>query len=500
MRIVRYLSITALSSFAVAQAFVLQVLDIGTIIPIHISEVHFFAAGNDFGGVIVRLAPTTLDTPQEIDAGGQIISCQQQLRWLYYNNQRGQRLYPLDMQTEQYLETIDVTYEDLNMTWWLYSQCSWTGVDTASIIWQIVYAHNGTQTELFAWLQYLYNTNSRQYPLRNSLQYFSGNPLWYIYDSAGWIGFIGGLFDEHEAVLWLIQTDESIEDIFILSGDIIYGYDSPVITADNSIPWTTWWQIAIQGIIAATKNIESTQKDTLIEEYNSMVVSATTFTAADLINKQRRRMYQQCQWRTQAISIEDSDAILCITYPEYNTTQQFTINVNTSSYADKTIFVKNADIHLYGTMEAGSDPINLFVDNGNVVWHTNGVPVVNFDNKGNPIAELGVSQWLFLRGNFFIDGLFVPTEGSFPRKTYIHGKLVSLHTPTAPTIAKQNHVNTKFWPGFQTYISLQEVFAWRCNSTTNIASDTTICSSLTDPYAFAPLTVIDRYFPSILLQ
>gem|GEM_PF-1572130 len=84
--------------------------------------------------------------------------------------------------------------------------------------------------------------------------------------------------------------------------------------------------------------------------------------------------------------------MLCVTYPEYSTTQQFVINLNTSLYTDKTIFVKNADIHLYGTMNDTSDPLNIFIDNGNLVWHTEGTPIVNFNNKGNPIASLGVSQ------------------------------------------------------------------------------------------------------------
>jgi len=43
-------------------------------------------------------------------------------------------------------------------------------------------------------------------------------------------------------------------------------------------------------------------------------------------------------------------------------------------------------------MDNMSDPLNIFIDNGNIVWHTDGVSVVDFDNKGNPIAEPGVSQ------------------------------------------------------------------------------------------------------------
>jgi hypothetical protein len=498
MRIVRYLSLIILSSFAVAQAFFLQVLNIGTMSPIHISQVHFFAGWNYFGGAIIRLPSTTLTLPQDIQAGTQTISCQQQLRWLYYNNQRWQRLYPLDSQTAQDLQLLDTTYEDLVITWWLYSWCTWTGVDTESIFWQITYNHNGTQTELFAWLEYVFASNSPQFTFRNSLQYFSGNPLWYIYDSAWWIGFIGGLFDEHEVVLWFIQADEPIKTIFIQSGDVTYWYGSPVITPDNTIGSTTWWQIAIQGIIAATTSITSSQIDTLLEEYDdSMVIATTTLTVADIINAQRRRMHQQCQWRSLAISIDDPDTILCIIHAEYSTTQQFDIDLSTSSYADKIIFIKNADLHLYGTMNAASAPLNIFIDNGNIVWHTNSAAVVHFDNKGNPIAAPGVSQWLFLRWNFLIDGLFIPTGWSFPRKTYIHGKLVSLHTPDTPTPTKQNHIAAKFWLGFETYISLQEVFAWRCNPSTNIASDGTSCSFAVDPYALAPLVVIDRHFPSL---
>jgi len=500
MRIVRYLSIITLSSFAVAQAFVLQILDTGTLSPTAISEVHFFAAGNNFGWTILRLTPETLDIPEEIDADGQIVSCGQQLRWLYYNNQRWQRLYPLDIQTAEDLESLDSRYRSLQAIWWRYSQCEWTGVSLESIIGQIVYDYNGMQTELFAWLDYQYDTNSRQYPLRNSLQYFSSTPLWYIYDSAGGIGFVGGLFDEHEAVLLDIQVWESILTIFEEIGDYIYGHSSPIVIADNTTESTTWWQIAIQGIIAATKSINSTQTEVLIEEYNSMVVATNTFTTADIINKKRKLMYQQCQWRTQALNIDENNTVLCVTYPEYSTTQQFVINLNTSLYTDKTIFVKNADIHLYGTMNDTSDPLNIFIDNGNLVWHTEGTPIVNFNNKGNPIASLGVSQWLFLRWNFFIDGLFVPSTGSFNRKTYIHGKVVSLHSPDTATTAKQNHIVSKFWPGFEAYISLQEAFAWRCNTATNIASDGTTCSATVDPYALSPLIFVDRIFSSILLQ
>lgn len=135
----------------------------------------------------------------------------------------------------------------------------------------------------------------------------------------------------------------------------------------------------------------------LIEEYNSMAIATTTFTVADIINNQRKRMYKQCQSRSQALSIEDNDTVICVSYPSYIPTQQFTINLSSSTYTNKTIFVKNADLHLYGTMDVLSDALNIFVDNGNIVWHTDATGLIDFDNKGNPIAEAGVSQGLFLR-------------------------------------------------------------------------------------------------------
>jgi hypothetical protein len=90
-----------------------------------------------------------------------------------------------------------------------------------------------------------------------------------------------------------------------------------------------------------------------------------------------------------------------------------------------------------------SAPLDLFIDNGNIVWHTDAVAVVNFDNKGNPIAQPGVSQGLFLRWNIFVDGLFVPVQDLIvcSQDLYTWKGYISPYQPDTPTTrSKQEHI------------------------------------------------------------
>lgn len=50
--------------------------------------------------------------------------CTEQLRGLYYNNQRGLRLWPIDQNTLTGLQTIDSGYNAMTLTGGLYTSCS----------------------------------------------------------------------------------------------------------------------------------------------------------------------------------------------------------------------------------------------------------------------------------------------------------------------------------------------------------------------------------------
>ena len=80
------------------------------------NDVHFAIGGNDFGGSFFRLGVKNLSGNVSVeDAQGEQISCDQQLKGLYYNNQRGQRLWPIDSDTLGSLQSFG-GYTGLNLT------------------------------------------------------------------------------------------------------------------------------------------------------------------------------------------------------------------------------------------------------------------------------------------------------------------------------------------------------------------------------------------------
>lgn len=87
----------------------------------YFSVVHFNVAGNDFGGGFFWLPVVQLDKPvfiKTLNAEGEedIKMCHNQIRGFYYNSQRGERLWPLDVDSQNALKKFNAsTYEDLTM-------------------------------------------------------------------------------------------------------------------------------------------------------------------------------------------------------------------------------------------------------------------------------------------------------------------------------------------------------------------------------------------------
>lgn len=488
---------------ASAQALVLNFVDIESEwLANNMSEVNFIAPWNDFGGMFFRLAQKSLITPEEISVDSDILLCYKQLRGLYYNAQRGERVWPLDSDTLDLLQESSSSYDALTVDGWLYTFCSWTGVDTRSIVWQMQYDDGSTQSYILAWLDYNYAQNSYSVIFSDSLQYFiNTTPIWYIYDTIGGIWFVWWLYTAHDAVLDAINSGQSITEIFQQSGQDIVAYDIPIIMWATG-RYATPWYIAIDGIVGITTALSWSQSNYMSnnQEY-ATVLPTTSFTTADITNQLRKKASRYCQWRPNATNITDPWTVLCFQYETYNESNSIDIDLSLDAYADKTIFVKNGNIHLIWTMDASSSPINIFIDNGNILWDTAGVSLVWFDEKGNPDVS-GVARWLFLKGNILIDWLIMPAwTASFDHKLYVHGKILSLHTPDIAPVWRQTHILQKFAPyDYSAFIDLETIFAWRCNPATWLWNDGTTCWLSTDPYAFAPFVLIDTYIPSLLIQ
>ncbi|MDR2541492.1 MAG: hypothetical protein LBD11_07205 [Candidatus Peribacteria bacterium] len=72
--------------------------DVGTN---RLNPIHFNAGGNYFGGVLLWI--NTYDSNRKIAVAGSSTSldCRRRIKGLYYNDQRGERLRPLDEETKE---------------------------------------------------------------------------------------------------------------------------------------------------------------------------------------------------------------------------------------------------------------------------------------------------------------------------------------------------------------------------------------------------------------
>lgn len=93
-----------------------------------------FNVQNAFNGIFLWRTNKTLTTPVTVTIGSTTIAwCTQQLQGLYYNNQRGFRLWPLDQNTLTGMQAIDPSYNALTLTWGLFTNCSGSGVSSQNV-------------------------------------------------------------------------------------------------------------------------------------------------------------------------------------------------------------------------------------------------------------------------------------------------------------------------------------------------------------------------------
>jgi hypothetical protein len=97
-------------------------------------------------------------------------------------------------------------------------------------------------------------------------------------------------------------------------------------------------------------------------------------------------------------------------------------------------------------------------------------------------------------------------RSSIASKTFIHGSLVSLNLPTTVSQKRIDQIDQLF-PGqdLSEFISLQSVFTWSCNPSTNKgfgAGSTTVDCGTTGntQQALSSLIVIEKDIPSLLLK
>ena len=196
----------------------------------NLSYLSFQYGPNSFVWAFLPLWQVTVDDTT-IDVDGTLITwCNQQIKWLYYNSARGNRVWPLDTATHTTLKTMNSSYIDLNFTWWLYLNCYWQDPD--QIYGQITHEINGIEYKIIWWVEMDFVNNS----YHTGFDLSTKNDWWYI------TGFI---FDN----VWGIAKVQ-FDDIVIWS--IIMHTNSDVIEQNGDYYTDT---TGLQLTLVANKNV-----------------------------------------------------------------------------------------------------------------------------------------------------------------------------------------------------------------------------------------------------
>lgn len=257
---------TALISFLHAEESLLFQDEIETIFTWWIdtgyySNTSFEYGGNDFVGIIFWQTGENLSPAQNITISGwaQSINCSTHLRGIYYNNQRGRRIWPLDTWNLATLVTANATwYSSMNMTWGFYTNCTWVNWYTPAaneVYGQITHVVDGVTWELFAGIDYDFTENTY------SWTYFSGSMTittgWvhegHIFDTAWGIAKLGmnlaycGWFEVFPTELYVWETGTFLCQWNSLSGYILsispviwWLTYSPIYTDMTTNTWTSY--------------------------------------------------------------------------------------------------------------------------------------------------------------------------------------------------------------------------------------------------------------------
>lgn len=462
------------------------------------SSVHFMTPGNNFLWWIFWLDTKNVDA-QTITIANHSKICTKQIKGLYFNSQRGNRIWPLDTDTLATLQTYNSTYNTLTMTGWWYTSCD--SGSNYGIFGDITLQRGNHTSHLVAWTKLWYTGNTIQAAMANNFQYFDNKtPLGYLYDSEWGIGFVGGQGTAECYSTLIQQTNNwtSINDNFMYSWEYIIPRNNQCIlqvwaanTAMESMRnMIIQWSVGLSNALPnSERNALLGNTDTKTILYNSNDIQTTT-----IINTTKKLVQQFCQGKTKNPDFATTnESILC-----YENTD-LTIDLSQPwHYQNKTICMKNGDIILSGGMIKTTPPINLFIDKWLLYLPSDPWIYQPFDEQWFP-TNSGTYTWMYLKGNIIINGIMVGENMTwFNHKLHLQGKLITLNTPTQPSETRIQQL-TNILPSngeYLPYISLQNLFVWTCGLDGKW-SDGNTCGSNT--ISSTPIVILNGNYPSKLL-
>ena len=500
------------------------------------STVHFNVWGNDFGGGFFWTEAKALATPQEVTANDERLLCSAQIRGFYYNSQRGERLWPLDTDSQRDLAEIQSSYWDTQLTinWGFYTNCQKKQAGKLvpenedgrtnslyGIYGRITHTYKGREYSIYAGL--LNNLQQNELPtaeLRCNFQRIDNQyPFGYIYDKAGGIALVGAYVKSenlaqvnafHESFIEKLSKTKCVNDFYSLREDpnnpekTIPKTDDPILwPKDNTLIFgngnalETMMNLGIRGIVGLSSQVQtSDQKGIENNTQKTSLLVSTTENISNIINIANKRAESLC--RNRWGNLNPNGDVICAKNGGL---------IDPQEYAGKTIIIQQGDLTLKNYMETTNQPITILL----MTWDIN-LPNTKanqtFLGNGYPNKN-GIIKANFLKGNFIINGLIQGDSNSnneIQRKLIVHWKIASFNTLNTPT--NEAHTNiTKIGINLNKKIRLSEIFTWKCNRKEGIDLDGNPCGKLTegqDPnkdfLVDKSFGLIDMYFPSKLFK
>ena len=495
------------------------------------STVHFNVWGNDFGGGFFWTEAKALATPQEVSANGERLLCSAQIRGFYYNSQRGERLWPLDTDSQGDLARIQSSYNpsQLTINWGFYTNCQKKQAGKVvpenedgrtnslyGIYGRITHTYKGREYSIYAGL--LNNLQQNELPtaeLRCNFQRIDNQyPFGYIYDKAGGIALVGAYVKSenlaqvnafHESFTEKLSKTKCVNDFYSLREDpnnpektipqtndsILWPKDDTLIFG-NGNALETMMNLGIRGIVGLSSQVQtSDQKGIENNTQKTSLLVSTTENISNIINIANKRAESLC--RNRWGNLTPNGDIICAKNGG---------SIDPKRYAGKTIVIKEGDLTLTEYMDATSQPITILLIHGDLkLKNTNASQT--FLGNGYPNKN-GIIKANFLKGNFIINGLIQNQGTEITNKLIVHGKIASFNTlqePNDQTKVKLRNIgidtSKKIW--------LSEIFTWKCNIDTGKDTVGNPCGQENDGTSKSFLIdksfgLIDMYFPSKLFK
>jgi len=467
------------------------------------SNINFTSPWNNFGWGIFWLNTKSLSWNTNIILWSKTKICSKLVRWLYYNNQRWKRVRPLDEESLDLLKNMNSSYNELQISWWLYTTCD----SRFSIFGMITYNWKWNKSYIIAWTKLDYQTNRYQSDFSNSFQYFDGKiPLWYIWDSYGWIWFVGWNLSWNEALINFLNNWWSINSWFKYSWDQIVS-NNPGREFSINKTWDTALDtlrnIIIQWTIGLSKSLTDNERLSLMWnlQTKTVILNWPSINSSNIINQAKNSSQTLCKWKSRLNSTtlpSDNQKILC-----YQNTNLIINLSETTKYENKTIIVQSGNITLVWWMRSDYPSMDLFVDKWILYVNSNNSDLENFDAQWFPSDINAINSWIYLKWNFVINGLIIWWTPWYQtwinHKLHLQWKLTSLNIPVSPNQWRISQIENLLWSSdYQGWINLQNVFTRVCNLN-GIWTDGTSCENGNN-ISITPIVIIDGNYLSNLIK